>query len=277
MNGEMRSCFAMTEPAVASSDATNIATKIQKSELGYTVTGRKWWISGAMDKRCKLILLLGRGPSLSESKHHQHSIILIPMQSPGVNVIRFLSVFGYDDSPHGHAELEFDSVIVPLSCLLHKEGGGFEAAQSRLGGGRLHHCMRMVGLAERAIKLMVERAKKRTTFGQQLSQNESVIQTIGYCRCDIDTMRSLVRSAAQAVDDGNTRIARLAVGVAKVSVPKLTLQVVDRAIQLHGGMGVCQDTPLALMYAHTRTLQLADGPDEVHRRAIGRAEIKSKL
>lgn len=277
LRGEIRSCFAMTEPDVASSDATNISTRIKKTESGYTVSGRKWWISGAMDPRCKVILLLGRGPLLSTEKHKQHSILLIPMETRGIQVVRPLKVFGFDDAPHGHAEMIFDNVKVPQDALLHTEGGGFEAAQSRLGGGRLHHCMRLVGLAERAVHTMTERSKHRVAFGKPLSRNEATMQRIGECRCDVDTMRAVVRSAAEHVDSGNIREIRRSLGVAKVVVARLGVRVVDSAIQIHGGMGVSQDTALAQMYAHARSLQLADGPDEVHLRNIARGEVHAKL
>lgn len=270
----------MTEPDVASSDATNLSLQIMKSGNNYVSNGRKWWTSGAMDPRCELILLIGRGPkstmARSSSKHKEHSIILVPMKSRGVRVVRYLSVFGFDDAPHGHAEMEFKNVTVPVEeALLHVEGGGFEAAQSRLGGGRLHHCMRAIGSAERALELMISRAEKREAFGMQLIKKDGILRDIALSRCDIETCRLLTLDAAHAVDSGDVRASRRAVAIAKISVPKLTCDIIDRAVQVHGGMGVCQDTVLARMFAHARALRIADGPDEVHVINLAKSEVKS--
>ena len=280
LDGKMRSCFAMTEPEVASSDATNLSTKIQRIGDKYVINGRKWWTSGAMDPRCDLILLIGRGPeneksALQPSKHRQHTIVLIPMNTPGVRILRHLTVFGYDDAPHGHAEMEFQNVTVDAcDALLHVEGGGFEAAQSRLGGGRLHHCMRAIGSAERALELMVRRAESRTAFGRPLSQKDGMLREIGQSRCDIEAARLLTLAGSKAVDIGDVTAARRAVGIAKIEVPRLVSNVLDRAVQAHGGMGVCQDTVLARLYAHIRTLRIADGPDEVHMLSLAKSEVR---
>lgn len=280
LDGRIRSCFAMTEPEVASSDATNLSVSIQRRGDMYVINGRKWWTSGAMDPRCKLILLIGRGPEHQgvverSSKHRQHSIVLIPMDTPGVRIVRHLKVFGYDDAPHGHAEMEFQNVTVDArQALLHVEGGGFEAAQSRLGGGRLHHCMRAIGSAERALELMVTRAGSRTAFGKRLIQKDGMLRKIGKSRCDIEAARLLTLSAARAVDSGDMTTARRAVAVAKIEVPRLVSAVLDRAVQAHGGLGVCQDTVLARMYAHMRTLRIADGPDEVHMLSLAKSEVR---
>lgn len=284
LEGDIRSCFGMTEPDVASSDALNLSTRIDRDGDRFVINGRKWWTSGAMDPRCKLMLLLGRGPQSIENgikgseqkRHRQHSVVLIPMNSTGLKVERFLTVFGYDDAPHGHAEVTLANVTVGASDgLLHVEGGGFEAAQSRLGGGRLHHCMRLVGLAERAQDLLVARASTRETFGKTLIWNDAVIQVTGQNRCDIETMRAVVRSTARTVDTGNEKEIRKSVGVAKVVVPRLACKVVDRAIQIHGGLGVCQDTLLGMLYAQARSLQIADGPDEVHLQNVAKYDAKS--
>lgn len=280
LDGRIRSCFAMTEPDVASSDATKLSLSIIKSGDTYISNGRKWWTSGAMDSRCELILLIGRGPKNSTAgsgqKHKEHTIILVPMKTSGVRVIRYLSVFGFDDAPHGHAELEFRNVIVPAEeALLYVEGGGFKAAQSRLGGGRLHHCMRSIGSAERALELMISRAEKREAFGTRLIEKDGILRNIAQSRCDIETCRLLTLDAAHAVDSGDVQAARRAVAIAKISVPRLTCDIIDRALQVHGGMGVCQDTVLARMYAHARSLRIADGPDEVHEMALAKHEVKA--
>lgn len=283
LKGKIRSCFAMTEPDVASSDATNLKTSIQRIGESYSVNGRKWWTSGAMDQRCKVILLIGRGPiSNAENKHGQHTIVLIPTSTPGVKIHRHLEVFGFDDAPHGHAEMSFTNVIVDAKqALLHTEGGGFEAAQSRLGGGRLHHCMRLVGVCERAQTLTLERIHMRSAFNKLLAKNDAALQQIAQNRCHIESMRSATRRAAEAVDSGDVRDARKMVGVAKILVPRLACDVLDSCIQLHGGMGMCQDTLLSVFYSHARSLRIADGPDEVHLYALARSEVgayrKSKL
>lgn len=269
----------MTEPEVASSDVLNLSTRIDKRDDSYVINGRKWWTSGAMDQRCKVMILIGRGPVSSEHTvqlHRQFSVILVPMSAPGVNIVRHLEVFGFDDAPHGHAEIELKNVMVNASeGLLHIEGGGFEAAQSRLGGGRLHHCMRQIGIAERAHQLMMERASLRTVSGKKLIENDAIIQQIGQNRTDIETMRALTRAAATAVDTGDHKSARKMVGAAKVYVPRTTCTIVDRALQVHGGLGVCQDSLLNLMYAHARCLRIADGPDESHLQNLARPDIKA--
>lgn len=280
LDGRIRSCFAMTEPDVASSDATNLSVSIEKIRGKYVINGRKWWTSGAIDPRCKLVLLIGRGPNAEGSdertnKHRRHSIVLIPMNAPGVRIVRHLTVFGYDDAPHGHAEMEFRNVTVESEdSLLHVEGGGFEAAQSRLGGGRLHHCMRAIGSAERALQLMISRARSRTAFGQPLIQKDGVLRAVGQSRCDIEAGRLLTLAAAKAVDSGDMTAARRAVAIAKIEVPRLASAVVDRAVQAHGGLGVCQDSVLSRMYAHLRTLRIADGPDEVHMLSLAKSEVR---
>lgn len=283
LNGDIRSCFGMTEPDVASSDALNLKTRIDKNGDQYIVNGRKWWISGAMDPRCEVMLLIGKGPQPlgkgcntdSSEQHRQHSIVLVPLKNEGVHVGQYLTIFGYDDAPHGHAEISLSNVKLNASeALLFREGGGFEAAQSRLGGGRLHHCMRLVGIAERAQSLLIARANSRKTFGKQLLENDSVVQIIGQTRCDIETMRAVVRSAAIAVDKGDVTAIQRHIGVAKVVVPRLACKVVDRAIQVHGGAGVSQNTVLGILYALARSLRIADGPDEVHLRNIAKGEIK---
>lgn len=279
LNGEIRSCFGMTEPDVASSDATNLRTQIVKDKDNYIINGRKWWTSGALDKNCKVMLLIGRGPIYSSAtvpKHRQHTVLIIPMSTQGVKIVRHLTVFGFDDAPHGHAEIELNNVIVnERDALLHVEGGGFEAAQSRLGGGRLHHCMRLVGTASRAQDLLVHRAGTRHAFGKPLIENDNVIQQIGENRCMIESMRAIVNEAAAAVDSGNHDSAKLLVGAAKIHVPRAACDVIDRAIQIHGGLGVCQDSLLNWFYAYARTLRIADGPDEVHIQNIAKKDIQN--
>lgn len=290
LDGSIRSCFAMTEPAVASSDPTNLSSAITRAGDSYVVNGRKWWTSGAMDPRCKVIVFIGRGPAGHEPeatdgaraqdsvrRHNAHTIVLIPMSTPGVRVLRHLTVMGYDDAPHGHAEVDFENVAVDArESLLLGEGRGFEAAQSRLGGGRLHHCMRAVGAAERALELLLDRASERTAFGGAFVDNDVVRQQIAESRCDIEQARLLVREACRAVDRGDVSETRRLVAVAKVRVPALASAVIDRAIQVHGGSGVSQETVLAQMSAHMRTLRLADGPDEVHLGSIAKAELRRR-
>lgn len=273
LDGEIRSCFAMTEPEVASSDATNISTTIERRGSTYVINGRKWWTTGALDSRCKLIVVLGRGP-VEGSAHQRHSIVLVPMDTDGISIVRALTVFGYDDAPNGHGEVLLSNVTVPADeALLHKEGRGFEAAQARLGGGRLHHCMRAVGTVERALGMMISRAGQRTAFGKRLVDNDAVRQSIGESRCDVESMRAIVIAAAAAVDSEDIKKARQLVAVAKVMVPRLGMRVLDSAVQIHGGMGVCQDTVLAMMLSFMRALRLADGPDEVHLHNLGKADV----
>lgn len=275
--GEIRSCFAMTEPAVASSDATNIESAITRHGADYILNGRKWWTSGACDPRCKVIIFMGKtaGDNSGVAKHKQQSMVLCPMDAPGVKVVRPLTVFGYDDAPHGHAEVTFTNVRVnAASSILLGEGRGFEIAQGRLGPGRLHHCMRLIGMGERALELASARSKSRVAFGKPLSHNGNVLQQLGRCRVTLDGARLLTLQAAHSLDQHGIKVARGAVASCKVAAPAAALSVIDSAIQLHGGMGVSQDAPLARLYAGARTLRLADGPDEVHLETIAKMEIR---
>eukprot|EP01026_Neomeris_dumetosa_P081602 TRINITY_DN9199_c0_g1_i6.p1 TRINITY_DN9199_c0_g1~~TRINITY_DN9199_c0_g1_i6.p1 ORF type:complete len:637 (-),score=123.83 TRINITY_DN9199_c0_g1_i6:371-2281(-) len=276
LRGDIRSCFAMTEKKVASSDATNISTKLTKVPNGYAVDGLKWWISGAMDPRCELCILLARNNWLVDSKdgdkHSQHTMVLLPMKSAGVRIVRAMEVFGYDDAPHGHAEIELTDVRIPVENVVLGEGRGFEVAQGRLGPGRIHHCMRAIGMGERAMSLMVARSQQRIAFGQPLYRYNSKV--IGNCRIDLDMARLLVLEAAATIDRQGAKLARLRIAEAKVKVPRLILGVIDAAIQMHGGEGVSQDTHLARLWAVCRTLRLADGPDDVHLDSIGKLEVK---
>lgn len=272
LDGEIRSCFAMTEPAVASSDATNIQCNIVRDGDEYIVNGRKWWTSGAADSRCKIAILMGKtdpgGPA-----HRQQSMILVPLDSPGVTVVRTLSIFGYDDG-HGHCEVVFDNVRVPATNLIGEEGAGFAIAQARLGPGRIHHCMRAIGMAERAIDLMCERAQSRIAFGRPLAEQGVVQDAIAESRMEIEQIRLLVLKTAWLIDELGSRGARNEIAAIKVMAPRVASRVIDRAIQVHGGGGVSQDFPLASMYAWARILRLADGPDEVHKMTIARRELR---
>lgn len=272
--GEIRSCFSMTEPAVASSDATNIQTEITLDGNEYRVHGTKWWSSGAMDERCKIAIVMGRTDPNAE-RHKQQSMILVPLDTEGVTVKRHLTVFGYDHAPHGHSEVEFDNVRVPASNILLGEGRGFEIAQGRLGPGRIHHCMRQIGVAERALGMMCKRATERVAFGKPLSDQGGLRQEIARSRIEIDQARLLTLRAAEMMDTVGNKEARKEIAMIKVVAPAMACRVVDRAIQVHGAMGVCQDTFLASAYAHSRSLRLADGPDEVHMNAIARMELKA--
>lgn len=271
--GEIRSAFCMTEPAVASSDATNIESSIIRDGDEYVINGRKWWSSGAGDPRCKIFIFMGKNDPTA-ARHKQQSMILVPRDTLGINIKRMLTVFGYDDAPHGHAEIVFDNVRVPASNMLLGEGRGFEIAQGRLGPGRIHHCMRSIGIAERALEALCKRAMSREAFGSKLSDMGAVRQDIAGLRIEIDQARLLTLQAAYMMDTVGNKEARGQIAMIKVVAPNMALKVIDRAIQTHGAMGVCQDTFLAFAWAHQRTLRLADGPDEVHKAAIAKLELR---
>lgn len=270
-NGEIRSAFLMTEPAVASSDATNIETEIRREGDEYVINGRKWWSSGVGDPRCKVAIVMGKTDK-SAPKHLQQSQILVPLDAKGVKVVRMLHVFGYDDAPHGHAEVILDNVRVPVSNMVLGEGRGFEIAQGRLGPGRIHHCMRTIGAAEVALEKMVRRLLSREAFGKRISEHSVWEQRIGEARTDIEMTRLLCLKAAYMMDTVGNKVARNEIAMIKVAAPKMALKIIDDAIQAHGGGGVSQDFGLAKAYAGIRTLRLADGPDEVHNRTIARGE-----
>jgi acyl-CoA dehydrogenase len=271
--GEIRSAYSMTEPEVASSDATNIATRITRDGDEYVVSGRKWWSSGAMSPQCKIAIVMGVTDPDAD-RHRRQSMILVPLDTPGVNIIRSTSVFGFDDGPHGgHAEIHYDGVRVPAENLIGEEGGGFAIAQARLGPGRIHHAMRLIGMAERALELMCQRVVDRVAFGKPLAEQGVVQEWIAESRIRIEQVRLLVLKTAWLMDTVGNKGARIEISAIKVAVPEVARWVIDRAIQAYGGAGVSQDTPLAALYAQARTLQLADGPDEVHRMSVARREL----
>ena len=275
LDGTIRSAFAMTEPAVASSDATNIESSITRDGDDYVINGRKWWTSGIMDPRCEVLIFMGKTDP-SAPLHQQQSMILIPRDAHGITIERFLPVFGYDDAPHGHGVVNFENVRVPTSNILLGEGRGFEIAQARLGPGRIHHCMRSIGAAERALEALCARADDRVAFGSTLADKGVVQEQIAKSRIEIEQARLLVYKAAWMMDKYGNKVARSEIAQIKVAVPHMALGVIDRAIQVHGGGGVSSDFPLAKMWTSQRTLRLADGPDEVHRRTIARLEIKKQ-
>ena len=270
--GEIRSAFLMTEPAVASSDATNIETRIQRDGDHYVINGRKWWSSGVGDPRCKITILMGKTDP-SAARHAQQSMILVPLDAPGVKIERMLPVFGYDHAPHGHGQVLLDNVRVPASSILLGEGRGFEIAQGRLGPGRIHHCMRTIGVAEAALEKMVTRLQSRTAFGKRISEQSVWYERIADARIDIEMTRLLCLKAADMMDKVGNKVAKNEIAMIKVAAPRMALKVIDDAIQAHGGAGVCQDFGLAKSYAGIRTLRLADGPDEVHARTIALNEL----
>jgi acyl-CoA dehydrogenase len=272
LEGEIRSCFAMTEPAVASSDATNISLRIQRDGDHYVLNGHKWWISGAARERCRVAIVMGKTDP-DAPPHRQQSMVLVPLDTPGLANLRSLPVFGYQDN-EGHCELVFDDVRVPVDHLLGAEGGGFAMAQARLGPGRIHHCMRAIGVAERALELMCRRVRERTAFGKPLAEQGVIQQWIADSRIDLEQVRLLVLKTAWLMDTVGNRGARIEISAIKVAAPDVALRVIDRAIQAHGALGVSDDAPLASMYAHVRTLRLADGPDEVHRMSVARRELR---
>jgi alkylation response protein AidB-like acyl-CoA dehydrogenase len=272
MNGEIRSAFLMTEPAVASSDATNIETKITRDGDEYVINGRKWWSSGAGDPRCKIAIVMGKTDTGAQ-RHQQQSQILMPLDAPGVNILRHLPVFGYDDAPHGHMEIELKDVRVPADNILYGEGRGFEIAQGRLGPGRIHHCMRTIGVAEEALEKMCRRLTTRVAFGKTIAQQTVWHERIARARIDIDMTRLLCLKAAHMMDTVGNKAAACEIAMIKVQAPNMALKIIDDAIQAHGGGGVSEDFGLASAWAHQRTLRLADGPDEVHARAIARLEL----
>ncbi|MEO6027401.1 MAG: acyl-CoA dehydrogenase [Candidatus Binatia bacterium] len=277
LEGKIRSAFAMTEPAVASSDATNIESSIVRDGDDYVINGRKWWTSGAGDPRCRIMIFMGKTAPNDPDRYRQQSMILVPMDTPGVKIERMLSVFGYDDAPHGHAEVSFVNVRVPASNMLLGEGRGFEIAQGRLGPGRIHHCMRTIGLAERALELMCKRLMTRVAFGKEIVRHNVWQQRIADARINIEQCRLLTLKAAYMMDTVGNKVARAEIAMIKVAAPRMALQIIDDAMQAFGGGGVSQATPLAGMWAGIRTLRFADGPDEVHKNQIAKLELKKHM
>ena len=273
LRGEIRSAYAMTEPQVASSDATNISARIERDADEYVINGHKWWISGSGDTRCRLFIFMGKTDPHAE-RHRQQSMILVPKNTPGITMVRPLTVFGYDDAPHGHWEILFEDVRVPADNLLLGEGRGFEIAQGRLGPGRIHHCMRAIGLAERSLEALCTRATSRIAFGKPLAEQGVVMDQIASSRIEIEQARLLTLKTAHMMDTVGNKEARAEIAMIKVAAPSAALRVIDRAIQVHGGGGVSDDFGLARAWAHARTLRILDGPDEVHRRAIARTELR---
>lgn len=272
LEGQIRSAFAMTEPDVASSDATNIETRIERQGDDYVINGRKWWISGAADPRCSVFIAMGKTDP-EAARHSQQSMVLVPADAKGIRIVRPLNVLGYDDAPHGHVEMFFENVRVPINNILLGEGRGFEIAQGRLGPGRIHHCMRLIGLAERALELMCRRVSSRVAFGKTVASQTVTQERIAEARCKIDMARLLTLKAAWLMDVAGNKVARNEIAMIKVVAPTMACQVIDWAMQAHGGGGMCDDFPLAQAYAGARTLRLADGPDEVHRNAIAKWEL----
>lgn len=273
LEGRIRSAFAMTEPDVASSDATNIRCTILRDGDEYVINGRKWWTTGALDRRCKILIVMGK-TAPTANKYRQQSMILVPMNTPGVRIVRPLHVFGHDDAPHGHAEIAFENVRVPASNILLGEGRGFEIAQARLGPGRIHHCMRLVGVAQRALEMMCHRAQQRVAFGKPLAEQGGLRQLIALSRCEIEQARLLTLSAADKIDREGAKNARDLIAMIKIVAPRMAQEVIDRAIQVYGGMGVSQDTFLADAWKYARTIRIADGPDEVHMESLTKYMLK---